>query len=112
MDWHAWHRAYDSPDSRLRQRLRTVQERITLALDEAPPGPLRAVSVCAGQGRDLLGALLEQRGFDRVWLNSSEVRQGVGVHRFTGVPKPLVAGERMFTFIGYDALPGAGWTTP
>ncbi|MDX6353879.1 MAG: hypothetical protein QOF98_782 [Streptomyces sp.] len=217
MDWHAWHHAYDRPDSPLVRRLRSVQEQIALALDQAPPGPLRAVSVCAGQGRDLIGALadhprrhdvtarlveldernvaearqaaaalgldkvevvrgnaaetdrytdlapadlvllcglfgnitdediartvgycerlcatggtliwtrnrkepdrfpwicglLEERGFTRVWLNSPEARQGVGVHRFTGTPEPLVAGERMFRFIGYDAMPGAGWT--
>jgi len=217
MDWHAWHSAYDSPGSPLVQRLRSVQEQIALALDQAPPGPLRAISVCAGQGHDLLGALaehprrrdvtarlveldernvtrirsgatalgldqveavrgdaaetdrytdlapadlvllcglfgnitdkdiartldyctqlcatggtlvwtrnrkepdrfpwicglLEQRGFTRVWVNPAEARQGVGVHRFTGTPQPLAAGERMFTFIGYDAMPGAGWT--
>jgi hypothetical protein len=57
MDWHAWHLAYDSPDSALTRRLQVVRQRIGLALDEAPPGPLRAISVCAGQGRDLIGAL-------------------------------------------------------
>ena len=57
MDWHEWHDAYDSPDSYLGRRLALVQERIRLALDEAPPGPLTAVSLCAGQGRDLIGAL-------------------------------------------------------
>ncbi|MCL2731426.1 MAG: SAM-dependent methyltransferase [Actinomycetia bacterium] len=57
MDWHAWHGAYDSPDSPLAERLHTAQHRISLALDDAPPGPLRVVSVCAGQGRDLIGAL-------------------------------------------------------
>lgn len=215
MDWHAWHSAYDHPGSPLVQRLRSVQEQIVLALDQAPPGPLRALSVCAGQGRDLIGVLadhprgqdvtaglvelderyvaearaaaaafgldqvqavrgdaaetgrytdlapadlvllcglfgnittediartvgyrgrlcatggtlvwtrnrkepdrfawicglLEERGFSRVWLNPAEARQGVGVHRFTGTPQPLAAGERMFTFIGYDAMPGEG----
>src|SRR2546423_2266861 len=57
MDWHEWHAAYDSPDSYLGRRLALVQERIRLALDEAPPGPLTAVSLCAGQGRDLIGVL-------------------------------------------------------
>src|SRR3989442_973015 len=28
-------------------------------VDQAPPGPLRAVSICAGQGRDLIGVLRE-----------------------------------------------------
>ncbi|MDX6315800.1 MAG: hypothetical protein QOF84_2011 [Streptomyces sp.] len=57
MDWHQWHDDYDRPDSSLGRRLRVVQERIRLALDAAAPGPLRAVSVCAGQGRDLLEVL-------------------------------------------------------
>ena len=57
MDWQSWHDDYDRPDSLLARRLRTVQEQIRAALDESPPGPLRAVSLCAGQGRDLLGVL-------------------------------------------------------
>jgi hypothetical protein len=58
-DWVAWHAAYDQPDSGLARRLAMVQERIRVALSEAPPGPLRAVSLCAGQGRDLIGALAD-----------------------------------------------------
>jgi len=56
-DWHEWHRAYDAPDSPLSQRLAVVQACIAAALDAAPPGPIRVVSTCAGQGRDLLGVL-------------------------------------------------------
>lgn len=211
MDWHAWHGAYDSPDSALTRRLHTVRERIRSVLDAAPPGPVRVVSVCAGQGLDLIGVLadhprradvsarlveldprntraarasaarlglsgvevvtgdasltdayagavpadlvlmvgvfgnvtvedierttdfltrlcapggtviwsrhrkapdvfpricgrLEERGFARVWLSDPGARQGIGVHRFTGEPRPLEAGARMFTFVGYDVL--------
>lgn len=57
MDWHAWHGGYDLPASSLAQRLDVVQERIRLALDGCPAGPLRLVSLCAGQGRDVLGVL-------------------------------------------------------
>jgi len=56
-DWRAWHDDYDVPGSGLARRLAAVQARIRDALDSAPPGPLRAVSMCAGQGRDLIGAL-------------------------------------------------------
>ncbi len=56
-DWVAWHDAYDDPRAPLAQRLAAVQTRIAEALDGAPPGPLRAVSICAGQGRDLIGVL-------------------------------------------------------
>jgi hypothetical protein len=59
MDWRAWHDDYDKPGTRLARRLAAVQQRIRVALDAAPPGPLRAVSLCAGQGRDLIGALAD-----------------------------------------------------
>jgi hypothetical protein len=65
MDWHDWHSGYDRPGSALDQRLACVQERIREALDVSPPGPLQAISVCAGQGRDLLGVLADHpRGRD------------------------------------------------
>jgi hypothetical protein len=56
-DWVQWHRAYDDPSSRLSARLRVVQEHIVAALDAAPHGRIRIVSMCAGEGRDLLGVL-------------------------------------------------------
>jgi hypothetical protein len=56
-DWFTWHRHYDQPDTALARRLAAVQDQIRTALDVAPPGPLHAVSLCAGQGRDLIGAL-------------------------------------------------------
>lgn len=56
-DWVAWHEAYDDPSSHLSARLRTVQAHLSDAIDQAPPGPVRLVSLCAGQGRDVLGVL-------------------------------------------------------
>jgi hypothetical protein len=56
-DWYAWHQDYDDPGSPLARRLVAVQNQIRAALDAAPPGPLPAVSLCAGQGRDLIGVL-------------------------------------------------------
>ncbi len=58
-DWAAWHEAYDNPGTPLARRLLAVQTRIAEALDQAAPGPLRAISICAGQGRDLIGVLRE-----------------------------------------------------
>ncbi|MEV6942006.1 class I SAM-dependent methyltransferase [Streptomyces sp. NPDC051172] len=220
MDWHEWHDAYDSPDSYLGRRLALVQERIRLALDEAPPGPLTAVSLCAGQGRDLIGVLhehprradvrarlveldernvtvaraaahaaglpgvevlagdasltdhyaqlvpadlvlvcgvlgnlvdadvertidhltqlcrpggtvvwtrtrhfepdlvpqicawLEERDFERLWVSDPSLGYGVAAHRFVGEPRPLNPGQRMFDFVGYDALRRALVTAP
>jgi hypothetical protein len=56
-DWQAWHDAYERPGSELSRRLLAVQDRVRTALDAAPPGPLRAISLCAGQGRDLIEVL-------------------------------------------------------
>ena len=57
MDWAAWHEDYDDPKSALARRLAAVQTIIRQALDRSPPGPLTALSMCAGQGRDLIGVL-------------------------------------------------------
>jgi hypothetical protein len=56
-DWAAWHTAYDDPSSALSARLRQVRLRLAEAIDRAPPGPVRLVSLCAGQGRDVIGVL-------------------------------------------------------
>ncbi len=56
-DWHEWHEAYEDPASPLARRLRVVQQCIADALDVAPPGRVRIVSMCAGEGHDLLGVL-------------------------------------------------------
>ncbi len=56
-DWAAWHEAYDDPSSFLNVRLRQVQQRLSEAIGQAPAGPVRLVSLCAGQGRDVIGVL-------------------------------------------------------
>jgi hypothetical protein len=56
-DWVAWHAAYDDPQSPLSTRLRAVRRHLSDALDAVPPGPVRLVSLCAGQGHDVLGVL-------------------------------------------------------
>jgi hypothetical protein len=210
-DWQAWHDTYDVPGSGLARRLEVVQARIREALDSAPPGPLRVVSMCAGQGRDLIGVLAShprgnevtarlveldpgiaavaaeaavasglpsvevvagdaglvdayaglvpadivlacgvfgnigsadiectitccaqlcaaggtviwtrgrfepdlipqicrwfaERGFDLQWLSDPAESFGVGAHLFSGQPQPIAAGQRMFSFVGYDIL--------
>jgi hypothetical protein len=209
VDWHEWHDRYEDPSSWLGQRLAVVQQRIRVALNDARPGTLRAISVCAGQGRDLLGVLpthprradvqarlverdqrnaatarevaqadglagvdvvlgdaartdlyqglapadlvlvcgvfgnisaadientirhcrqlcvtggtviwtrhrgapdmvpqicawFEEQGFEQVFVTDRDLRFGVGVHRFTGVPDPLAPGATMFTFVGRE----------
>jgi hypothetical protein len=58
-DWHAWHAHYDTPDSGLSLRLSWVQDQIRAALDGAKAGQVRVISLCAGQGRDLIGVLAD-----------------------------------------------------
>jgi hypothetical protein len=206
-DWVHWHTAYDDPTTTLARRLAVVRARLAEVLDAAPPGPIRLVSVCAGQGLDVLGVLpgharrgdvsallvelnadnaraaaaaaeragltgvrvvrgdaaltdsyagavpadvilicgvlgniadadvartvaalpmLSARdatviwtrhrrgpdlvpaieewfaaaGYERRWLSERSAGYGVGVHRFTGEPRPLVPGRRLFTFVG------------
>ena len=57
-DWVEWHRAYDDPASRLSQRLRVVQEHVRRSIDERP-GRMRLVSMCAGEGRDVIPVLAD-----------------------------------------------------
>ena len=51
-DWHAWYAQYDDPSSSHARRLAVVRQRVTEALDG---GQVRRVlSLCAGDGRDLI----------------------------------------------------------
>jgi len=55
-DWVAWHRAYDERESNLARRLGVVQEQLRLAID-AHQGRLLIISMCAGEGRDVIPVL-------------------------------------------------------
>ena len=55
-DYRAWHEAYERPGSSLHRRLQVVIRMARRAMDEQPPGPIRVVSLCAGQGADIIGA--------------------------------------------------------
>lgn len=55
--WATWHDGYADPNSDLTHRLRHVRRRLAAGLDAAPPGPIRLLSLCAGEGRDVLGVL-------------------------------------------------------
>src|SRR5438552_6274520 len=57
-DWAGWHRGYDDPESRLSRRLRVVQEHLREAID-ARTGPMQIISMCAGEGRDVVPVLAD-----------------------------------------------------
>jgi hypothetical protein len=60
-DWLAWHADYSDTNSALSRRLREVQRQISRFLDQAPVGEIHVLSLCAGQGRDLLDVLAGHR---------------------------------------------------
>ncbi|MEV0733161.1 class I SAM-dependent methyltransferase family protein [Polymorphospora sp. NPDC050346] len=65
-DWYDWHRPYADPGSPLAHRLRLVQRHIAAWLDEHAGKPVTVVSVCAGQGRDILDVLAARPDAARV----------------------------------------------
>ncbi|HEY6741727.1 MAG TPA: hypothetical protein VI110_05150, partial [Lapillicoccus sp.] len=64
--WESWHGAYVDPSSSLSRRLAVVRDRIDQWLDGTAPRPVRVVSLCAGDGRDLLEVLASRGDADRV----------------------------------------------
>lgn len=64
-EWIDWHRGYDR-DTGLASRLEIVQRLIRETLDEQSAGAIRVISLCAGDGRDLLGVLRDHPRRDDV----------------------------------------------
>lgn len=64
-DYVRWHVQYDDPDSSLSKRLRCVQAEVAAVLDRGT-GPVRLISACAGDGRDVLGVLAGRADRHRV----------------------------------------------
>ena len=59
-DWLHWHAEYDDPGSSLSRRLTVVQRFLRAALAGLPSErPVRLLSLCAGDGRDVLPVLAE-----------------------------------------------------
>lgn len=56
-DWVAWHRDYEDPTSALSQRRREVTRLVGECLDRFEGGPVRVLSLCAGDAVDLADAL-------------------------------------------------------
>jgi hypothetical protein len=57
--WVRWHQAYEDPVSPLSVRLRLVQDALRASIDATPAGPVRIVSLCAGQGRDVIDVVAD-----------------------------------------------------
>jgi hypothetical protein len=65
-DWAAWHAAYEDPSSPLSARLRCVQAHLSDAINRAPAGRISLISLCAGEGRDVIGVLPDHARRDDV----------------------------------------------
>jgi len=110
-DWYAWHADYDQPDSALSRRLAEVRVRIREALDAAPAGPLRAISLCAGQGHDLIPVLATHPRRDDVTArlveldprNAEVARESAASAGLTGVE--VVVGDAALTDRYADLVP-------
>lgn len=92
-DWYEWHDLYDT-EPKLQQRLEIVQEYIAYSLNATPDGAIRIVSVCAGDGRDLLGTLKNHpRAKDvsarLVEINSNLVERGRASIESLGLGKQI-----------------------
>lgn len=75
-DWLRWHAPYDDPRSPISRRLAIVQQQLRRVLPATVETRLRVVSICAGQGLDILGVLAEYPHADQVqvWLVESDER--------------------------------------
>ncbi|MFD2764520.1 class I SAM-dependent methyltransferase [Micromonospora eburnea] len=102
-DWYAWHADYEQPGSALSRRLAEVRVRVREALDAAPAGPLRAISLCAGQGHDLIPVLAAHPRRDDVTArlveldprNAEVARRAAAEAGLTGVE--VVVGDAALT---------------
>ena len=89
----AWHEAYDDPSSALSVRLRWVRSHLSDAIEQAPAGPIRLLSLCAGQGHDVIGVLPDHPRRDDVRAvlveydarNAGRARRAAAHHGLSGV---------------------------
>ncbi|MEP6629553.1 MAG: class I SAM-dependent methyltransferase [Lapillicoccus sp.] len=108
--WQTWHDAYADPGSSLSRRIRIVQGFVRDWLDETAPRPVRVVSVCAGDGRDLLEPLASRPDADRVTATLVELDPGLADRARTvasGLPGVEVRTADAGDPAAYAALPPA-----
>jgi putative methyltransferase len=60
-DWLSWHGSYADPKSPLSERLRVIKRQIGVFLEARGGADVQVLSVCAGDGRDLLETLADCR---------------------------------------------------
>lgn len=89
-DWIKWHRSYDTSPSMM-ARLELVQLQISSCLTKLTQGSIRIISICAGDGRDIIGV-----------LRSHSRRQDARVHLIELNAELLEAGRRAAQIAGIE----------
>jgi len=84
-----------------------VQRHVRAALDACAPGPIRVISICAGQGRDVIGALAGHARADDVRARLVELHpDNVAYARATAPPGvDVVLDDASDTSAYSDAVP-------
>ncbi len=75
-DYEQWLQRYDDPRSALSWRLRQVQAWLSEKLEDRS-GPIRVLSVCAGDGRDIIDVLAGREDSARVQSVLLEAHPGI-----------------------------------
>lgn len=101
-DYVEWHAGYDDPNSGLSWRLAYVQRQIGDVLDQRS-GPLRIVSACAGDGRDVIGTLAARPDAARVSAYLIEINQTLAQRAREAAARAGLSGVQV-------RLADAGWT--
>ena len=92
-DWVAWHLAYADADSPLARRLAIVQAQVARFLKERGDVPIRVLSLCSGEGRDLIdpigrlgaGARVRGRLVELDPMLAGRARAGIAAGRLEGL---------------------------
>jgi hypothetical protein len=82
-DWVEWHEPCTDRRSALSQRLEVIKRHIRAFLDERGSPDTRAISVCAGDGRDLLETLAENAAKTQVTARLVELEPALVGHART-----------------------------
>jgi hypothetical protein len=99
IDWKSWHLQYDDPTSSLSRRLVVVRGRVRQALARLPVDrPVGILSLCSGDGRDLLPELasLERRDWQALLVekDGSLASAASGTARRLGLDEAnVIAGD-------------------
>ena len=104
-DWHRWHDRYADSTSALSRRLSIVQRHISDVLDTRPESPLSVLSLCAGQGRDIIEVLADRPDAGRVSGDLVELDP-----RNAGVARAAIAAAGL-TGLAVREVDAGDWTT-